>query len=646
MAGRKILTVSKDRVALVFYSFNLVLFMAGIDLWLTQSIGRVVILYSIFSTILFRASADFETYDNAPRRVASSKVLRLLAVVLVVLIAASIVGTYQSLYARPAYLMAALGVTIVLFVIVVLASCGQSAFQESFALFAAISIILLVTFGGYLAQPNLTISPPYSGVDAYRDYANAVRILSLSRFDPAMMILERYFRAFPVVPLMIVNISLVSGLPINISHLLLATSAEALTVTSLFLLSKRITRNHARVYSYLPFLPVLLVYLQPTLALPASVVVPLAMSVPIVTLVLYFVYTRVLGVVAPSRSATLTLVLLIMITVPLHATATIAVILFLIIVAFSGPRRHRGSLLVLVILATSFFFLYLFSIEGGPIVSVLQTGQLAWNIIGESMRPGFLPGLAPYASSSEIDVFLQTTVPALLLSVFTTFIVKLALRGRKVVADAQRSFYIILGVLAVVGFGVTEVTGAWNQFDPRYLIVPLTPVAVMATAMVILWTLGDLSPRRRILVVGLMSLCVLSLLTSPVYLESNPAYTRLMPIESERSAAMFVSTTFDARASDVTQIVTDWPYYNEVRGLLYSSHIGIEGKVSVANLMFTPMMTCQETLILSRRYFMQSRYLQTVSPYVKPLSDNSTWSHFNKVFDDYSVSIYVGSLSC
>jgi len=647
--SRGFLTVTNDSTAFIFYAMNIVLLLVGFDLWLTYSTMRVLILYAIFNIILFRASTGGRRYDGPPRRTVSAKVSQLLTMVLVLLLTGTIAGTYQSLHARSSYLVAVMGVTIVLFVVVLLISCGQPAFKESYALLAAISIVLVAGFGSYLAQPNLTNSPPYTSVDAYRDYTNAIRILSLARVDPDMMILAQYYRAFPVVPLEIANITSVAGLPVNISLLLLAVIADGLAVTSLFLLSKRVAGNLARSCSGLLLLPVMLVFLQPLLMDPIWLVEPIRMSIPIVTMILYLAYTRVFGS-APTRSVSIVLILLIMMVVPLHAASAAFVILFLGIMIFAvgSGRPARASLAMLGVLAMMFFFLYVLFSAGGSYVSVLEAGRAVWSMIEDNLRlrTGFIyDAYLARSQLGETGSFLLSTVPALLLSIFTTFVLKLVKSGRSVVADArQRSFDVMLGILLIVGFGVGLLSPLW-KVDTRYFTFPLTPAAVVAVTMVIVWVLGDMSPRRKFLVVGLLSLCVLSMVTSPSYLESNPAYTRMMPIESERVAAMFVSTTFNT-ASGVAQVVTDWPFYPEVQALLYSRNIGIENKVDVPNLMFYPMAQCQETMILSRRYFLESGYLQTISPHVKSLSDNSTWSNFNRIYDDYSVSIYIGKLSC
>jgi hypothetical protein len=318
----------------------------------------------------------------------------------------------------------------------------------------------------------------------------------------------------------------------------------------------------------------------------------------------------------------------------------------------AGSRRTGTPLAIFAMLAIAFFLLYVFISAGGPYVSLFQASQVALAMISEifgrsaTMASEIASRLYVSRSISEMSSFLQSIVPALLLSVFTTWVAKLVKDGRKVVAAAnQRSLYIMLGVLLVIGFGVSQVGPLW-KLDARYFTFPLTPVAVIAATMMFLWVLGDMGARRRLLVAGLLSLCVVSMLTSPSYLESNPSYIRLMPIESERDAAMFVLTKFDAQTGDITQVVSDWPYYNEVEGLLYSSHIGIEDKVYIPSLMFNAMAPCEETMILSRRYFIENENLQLLTPYAKSLADESTWSHFNRVYDVYSVSIYVGRLSC
>jgi hypothetical protein len=648
---RRFLKAGKDSSAFIFYSLNILLLVVALYVWHTYSILRVVILYSIFNMILFRLSAVYKKNNDSGRSILSADIFRLLAMLLVVLLAGTAVGSYESLYARPWFVTATTGLTIMLFVVIVLVSSGERVFKESFALLAAISIVVLSAFGIYLAQPNLTNSPAYATVDAYRDYANAVRISSSSRMDPDIMVLTPYYRAFPVVPLIISNASLVAAVPLSISHLILGTIADAVAVASLFALSKRIAGNHGRDFSCLLFLPVLLVYLQPMMMDPAMLLMPLRMSVPIVSMILYLAYPLVLGS-RPTRSVAVALMLLVMIVVPLHMASTVLVILFLGMMTIAGSRRARTSLAVIEMLAITLLFLYVFFSAGGPYDSVLQMSRAILMMINDMLGIGatfpaeIASRLYVSRSISETSSFLQSIVPALLLSIFTTFVAKLAKERRKVLAEAnQRSLYIMLGVLLLIAFGMSQLSPLW-KVDARYFTYPLTPVAVMTAAMVILWVVGDRSARRRLLVAGLLSLCVASMLIHPSYLESNPSYLRLMPIESERDAAMFVSTEFDAQTGDVTQIVSDWPYYPEVQGLLYSSHIGIEDKVYFPALMFNVMAPCQETMILSRRYYIENENLQLLTPYVQSLADNRTWSHFNRIYDVYSVSIHVGRLSC
>jgi hypothetical protein len=644
--------------ASLFYSMNAALFLIGIHLWLTYSILRIVILYLIFNIILFALTYNDDKFDVPTRRVMPAQVFQFFAVVLVVLLAWVTVGTYQSLYARPLFLVAVMAITIVFFMAVLLVSCGQSPFTESFALLVAIFIVLLAGFGIFLAQPNLTNSP-YPTVDAYRDYTNAIRILSLSRVDPESMILTPYFRSFPVVPLEIASMSLLTGLPVIFSHLILATVADGLAVTSLFLLSKRVAGNYARSCSCLLLLPVLLVFLQPLPMDPSELVEPLRMSIPLVTLILYTAYTRVVSSHVPSGSAFVVLILLFMVVVPMHfATATIAILILGMMAFVAGPGRARTSLSQLGLLGLIFSLLYTFYSAIVPFPSMFQAILSIQNMLHDSLTRGtaLIPQLAsstlPSGSSlSETDSFLLSASRAFMVSVFTIFVVKILKARRKVVADVrQRSFYIMLGVLLFIGFSVGLQASLW-RIDTRYFVIPLTPAAVIAATMVIVWALRDMATRRKLLLVGLLSLCILSMVTSHTYLETSPAYVRLMPIESEAVTATFVAVHFDVRASDTNQIVTDWPYYNQVQAMLDARYIGIEHTVFIPSLMFEPISYCdfsipRGTEMLSRRYFAGNVRLQAIAPYVGPLTNNSTWSHFNRIYDDYSVSVYIGRLSC
>jgi hypothetical protein len=235
------------------------------------------------------------------------------------------------------------------------------------------------------------------------------------------------------------------------------------------------------------------------------------------------------------------------------------------------------------------------------------------------------------------------------LSVFTIFLVKILRARSEVVGEVrQRWFYIMLGLLLIVGFGVGLEGGLWG-IDTRYFIFPLTPAAVIAATMVIVWVLRDFSARRKLLLVGLMSLCVFSMVTSPAYLESNHAYTRMIPIESEAVTVTFVTRHFNIHAGDITQVVSDWPFYNEVEGVLYSRYIGIEDTVWIPSLMFEPIRYCYfsspvGTETLYRRYFAGNVFLKSEVPHGGPMTNNSTWNDFNRIYDDYSVSVYIGRL--
>lgn len=652
------------KLSTLFYSLNMALFLIGIHLWLAYSIMRIVILYSIFNIILFSMTGNDDKYDTSTRRVVPARLFQFLAAVLVILLAWTTVGFYLSLYARPSFFVAVLGITIVFFMVVLLVSCGQSPSTESFALLAAIFIVLIAGFGIYLAQPNLTNSP-YSSNDAYREYANAVRILSLSRVDPGTMIGTPYYRAFPVEALEIASMSLLAGLPANISHLILATVADGLAVTSLFLLSKRVAGNYARSCSCLLLLPVLLIFLQPMLMDPVMLVQPIRMSIPIVTLIVYLTYKQAFSL-RPTGSFFVMLILLFMIIVPLHAAAAAFAILIIGMLAFTaGSGRARESLSLVGLLGLVFSFLYFFYTTTSSYTSVFTLITNMWKMLSDILRLGtaLVPKLASkqlgpqqQALMSETDSFLLSTSWAFIISVFTIFVVKiLKARSNVVKGVRQRSFYIMLGLLLFIGFTMGLPGYTW-EVDTRYLTFPLTPAAVIAATMVIVWALRDMTARRKLLLIGLLSLCILSMLTSPAYRESSPSYIRTTPIESERVTVTFVVIHFD-RYSDITQIVTDWPYNSEVEGVLESRYVGIEDTVLIPTLVYDWIPNCHSghsdsprgTEMLYRRYFAESVIMQNAQPYshtVGPLTNDSAWSHFNRIYDDYSVSLHIGRLTC
>gem|GEM_PF-4256474 len=100
----------------------------------------------------------------------------------------------------------------------------------------------------------------------------------------------------------------------------------------------------------------------------------------------------------------------------------------------------------------------------------------------------------------------------------------------------------------------------------------------------------------------------------------------------------------DIRGLGTIQIVTDWPFYNHVRAIIFSKYFDANQKVRIADLLYSPIVN-EETIMLSRRYYTESEYLRNTSPYVKPLNEVERWEKFNKIFDDYHTSIYLGRYS-
>jgi len=74
--------------------------------------------------------------------------------------------------------------------------------NTKFTLFLFTFLVLLyINISIYFVQPSLFHEPLYATVDAYRDYINAVRLQLLGYIESQYMVLERYYRAIPIVSL-------------------------------------------------------------------------------------------------------------------------------------------------------------------------------------------------------------------------------------------------------------------------------------------------------------------------------------------------------------------------------------------------------------------------------------------------------------
>jgi hypothetical protein len=322
----------------------------------------------------------------------------------------------------------------------------------------------------------------------------------------------------------------------------------------------------------------------------------------------------------------------------------------------------------LAILTLVVFVFYIASLTGAPLGRLLDTVTLVYRSIKEIMQagPSFLNELGAKATGGaiqwdEVSSFLASLPSALVLAIASVMVVRLvedrmgdAQRKSKNRCDEKsfvrrdlRSLCLFGGVLLVLGYVgsyvahyFVAVVPAWNRLPIEYVIPPLAPVALLVSTVTLTWILKNMNIARKLLLLGLLMSYAISVTASPAFLhENSPLAARLIPTQSEKAAASFLSAKLDSTSG--TQVVTDWAFLPLVRGELYSEHLSI--RVRIPTLMFAPM-EAGKTMMLLRAYYIQNAYLKAQAPYEISLTDSEKWRTFNKIFDDSSTSIYSGTL--
>lgn len=645
---------------------NIVVLFLGVYYWIMHSAYRIMIIYSLFSMILLWLTSPHQQKFLPSDRIVFGSVARWCGISAAILSAFLIFTTSESLYERPAEMPVLMAAILVLLIAVLMADTRVNAtfFEHPVFLLAMLTfVVLYASFSAYLVQPDLIRGPAYATVDAYRDYANAMRILSLSRFEPDKMILETYYRAFPVVPLEISVMALITSLPSNIGHLVIGVAFGLLGVSSLVLLSRMIIgkRRHA-MFPVVTLLPALVVLLQPELIEPVlAVLKPLYFSVSLLSLVFYLALRSANSDPGWSRSSYVSILLVMLVMVPMHAASTAMAIVLFSAMALFFVRMH-SIFRALAVLSLVCFALYLISLAGAPIGSMLDYLNAEYLTITGILKtgPSFLDELAARttATADEVSKFLISVPRAFVLAIASVVIVRLTedekgdlKRGfMRWCAEARtasrnlRSFYLFCVLLFALAYAGSYVAAAWGGRVPTYIVLVLTPLALLSSAVILISILKNMTTARRLLLLGLLAFYAISVTASPAFLqERSPLAARMIPIQSERAAASFLSAKFETDNTSVTQIVADYPFYLHVEGVLFSEHFS-EQHVTFPNLIIVPIATDSRTIMLSRQYFIQNPYLKGLSPYEMPLTDSQKWNSFDKIFDDSSTSIYSGNL--
>jgi len=646
---------TRRALTLLFCGSSIVALLFGLGLWILHSSFRVVALYGLLNIVLFWGTNAPAGTTKSSTRFFAKKVIKGVGACILILLVASVVLTSRSLYTRPLLTAYVIGLSLTLLAVLLLfgTPLGRKGFSgQTFILSLIIAMVLFIDFSIYLVQPNLMAQPAYAAVDAYREYANANRILRMGGVDSARIIGERYYQAYPVVPLEITAISLVAGLPVNISHLTMAMIMECASVVALFLLARLLLTNHETSFSKsVQFLSVTIVAFQPALAEAMFLLQPIRFSIPLVTMAVYLAYGASVGSLKSTRSTAVTIILISLTVVPLHATPSMFLIVFFATMAlfFGGKTHSGGSMRRIATMLLIFFLTYVLFSTSFPILSLAGAATQVFLMIREILVHGpFVVGQLAVgtrgAAVSEIDAFLQAAGTGLILSILTVFVVRILVDGRETIRDrGLRSVFFVLGVLLAVAFGIGFVSPLWG-IDPRYFNYPMICVALIATTKVLALLLRDMNYARRLMLLALVGLYSLTIANSPSFLhELHPAYARLTPTESEMAAAAFVSARLDIGSTKITQVVADWPFQAPVTALLCSEYLDVEQSVKIPALMYTPIRVNEESIIISRKYFLENTYLRNVSPFVMRLGDIGKYERLNRILDLSSACIYLGT---
>jgi len=631
----------------LFYALNVVLALLGALLVYRYALYRIVILYATFNLVLFwlTSSAKPENRSNDSHSKIRSVVVAGAAIGVVTLLGLLFLWAFRSLYFRPALTPLVLTILVACLVAGMLAANNRHFLLRPSFMLPVISLIgLFAAFSIYLAQPNLGIEPLYTTVDAYRDVVNAATIAKSSFVRPDTMVLEAYYRPFPVVPIEIVGIMFIAGLPLAVAHLVAALAFYLVTLSVLFLILNSIVRRSRSLIASAA-LALLLLILQPFMIEPMFVLTPIAFSISFVTLVFYLAYWKSSEPHAGgSRGFVIAAILLFVPVVPMHPTSAVVVIVLLIALL---PKRHLG--VSLGFFALAYLGAYLLSYEQVPFsMMLIFIDYLRRGLQEVLVRGPFLLGEVALsrASSSNTASFLLAVPNALLLSILTIFLARMLQPARTIYRQFGRTAlaFGVASLLAVGGGYVFSLFPVGSHLDMRYFAFPLTPAILTTIGIVMMLVLKNSSPRRRAVLLVVLVLFAVSTTSSPVLLhESDPRYARLIPIESERAAADFASAAF---AIGSTQIVTDWPFYPYVRGILSlrcAPTALSDCNARVAELMYSPLRNKGQTVVLLRKYFMNNFYLRNVSPYVEVLADSARWSTYDRIFDSSSTAVLLGT---
>lgn len=646
----------------IYYVANICGLIFGAYLVVALSAYRILVLYCLFNVVLFWI-ANRGTFDG-PKGLGlfkgsgkSHALLDCLAVSVVMLMSILVLSSYDSLYSRPSSTSPLLAVSILLMSILALANIvfrERSVFTRTrFLLPVLIAVALFANFSTYLVQPALFARPLFATEDAYRDFVNAARIITMSGLRPENMVKAQYYATFPAVPVLISLISLVLNVPVQEAQTLMAVAIEILGVVTVWIFSTYAVRTFLNSSLAVPIgvLTTVFVWLQPYLTSPSNIFAPDRLSIPLVTLIMYLAHRRIIQSKPLGNFVLLPIIILTMAIVPMHATSAIAVLGFFALTGLIMPRIRHGMMFSVTLITLVIFSLYLVSSGGLAFDSltlfVRNTSALFTGIISKGPQSITEARALRIFKFSEINSWMQSLPLGLALSICTTVIpislLKHHSQGRFSLLNAT------YGILAFMGLSLGYLAQQFPSFgiDMRYFAYPLTGLIVIACAIVLGLALRNTHTLKvtSLILVVITVMYAVSMTSSPTFLyESNPATARIIPTISERAAGDFVSNTLQLTNAP-SQILTDYPFYDYIEGLIYSHNIGIEDKINIVDTLVSSPNNREQTTVILRQYYLQNTWLKRISTQTGVLDNPDKWNspEYNKIFDSSTTSVYIDS---
>ncbi len=629
-------------IIFLFLAFNIVIFAIGFYMYAVYGLYRLLIVFSLLNILMFHLliyKEDAEMMKIVPNNFYKTFVLFIFSFLILVYAI-----TLSGVYYRPWIVVPLFTLLLTLFI----PSLIFNVINTRFLLFLSTFLVLLyINVSIYFVQPSLFYEPLYATVDAYRDYINAVRLQLLGGIESQYMVLERYYRAFPVVPLWLAILNLVNNVPIQLVHIVLATLNVTLTTAVLVLLLRTVIRS---VDKEIPeghiVLFVLLLLLFPTLVDPMFLMQPIRFAMFIESLVILLVTKAVMNSLASTNDVVTTLFLL-LVVVPLHITSTASLFLFFLLIGMVfGSRARKLAVIRIAVLAvvTGIYLVY----AAEPLSSFYFAIKAVLSTISELLQYGSLA--ITYRALVEIEQFneLERFLYALSNSYLLSFLVVsglLALLHSLQQRDSVVKFYkfvTISAIFSLVVIGFSYVAQLW-RIDSRYFLFPAIPLVNIVLSTLVL-QVRNLDFRRKVALSFVGIGIVISVVFSPPFFHEHSTYCRMIPTDGETHAGGFVATFLDYSGGSIRQIVADWPYYSYVRAKVWTKDIGVEHRIKIPTLMYEKPGNITYSLYIIREYFNECKTLKLAVPYAYVLAEVERKSIIiNRIFDDHNVYILIKS---